>query len=50
MQGCFYCVSVFLHIQMVCNKEADGTEKVVGLHLTGSNAGEVLQGFAVAME
>lgn len=24
-------------------------EKVVGLHLTGPNAGEIIQGFAVAL-
>ena len=42
-----YC-AVFC--QMVCRRQAEEEEKVLGLHLTGPNAGEVLQGFAVAME
>ena len=33
---------------MVCVKSG-GAEKVVGLHMTGPNAGEMMQGFAVAM-
>ena len=33
---------------MVCLREPP--EKVIGLHLTGPNAGEVAQGFAVAMK
>ena len=32
---------------MICLKQGD--QKVLGLHLTGPNAGEVLQGFAVAI-
>ena len=42
-----YC-AVFC--QMVCTQQAEEDETVLGLHLTGPNAGEVLQGFAVAME
>lgn len=33
--------------QMVCLKQGD--QRVLGLHLTGPNAGEILQGFTVAM-
>ena len=37
---------------MVCVRDMEGKncdEKVVGLHLTGPNAGETIQGFAVAL-
>ena len=41
-------------LQMVCVREGKeegggGEERVVGLHLSGPNAGEVLQGFALAI-
>lgn len=42
-----------LHVllfQMVCLRMEEGEEKVVGLHLTGPNAGEMLQGFSVALK
>ena len=44
-----YTADIFF-IQMVCTKQGGGSERVIGLHLTGPNAGEILQGFAVAME
>jgi len=36
------------YIKMVCKKEGNA-EKVIGLHFLGPNAGEVIQGFAVAV-
>ena len=36
----------YSNLQVVCSLPH---EEVVGLHFTGPNAGEVLQGFAVAM-
>lgn len=38
---------------MVCVQNMEGQncdDKVVGLHLTGPNAGEIIQGFAVALK
>ena len=38
---------------MVCVQNTEGQnydDKVVGLHLTGPNAGEIIQGFAVALK
>ena len=35
------------YIKAVC--ERDGPQRVLGLHFLGPNAGEVLQGFSVAM-
>lgn len=40
-------VTLFVVLQMICLKKDQ--EKVVGLHLTGPNAGEIAQGFCVAM-
>ena len=34
----------------VCGEGGGGRERVVGLHLTGPNAGEMMQGFAVAIK
>ncbi len=41
-------------MKMVCRgkrkeEEEEEEEEVLGLHLTGPNAGEVMQGFAVAL-
>lgn len=36
------------YIKVVCNKLEN--EKVLGMHYLGQNAGEVMQGFAVAIE
>ncbi len=45
----YFDLSVCLLIsQMVC--EAVDTERVLGLHLLGPSAGEVLQGFSAAMK
>jgi thioredoxin reductase (NADPH) len=35
------------YVKIVCCREEDGSNKVVGLHYVGANAGEVMQGFAV---
>ena len=38
---------------MVCVQDMEGQscdDKVVGLHLTGPNAGEIIQGFAVTLK
>lgn len=35
-------------LQVVC--EQGGTGKILGLHFTGPNAGEVAQGFAVGFQ
>ena len=53
-----WCHTHLLMLQMVCLKSAregvglqsPASEGVVGLHLTGPNAGEVMQGFAVAIK
>ena len=36
--------------KLVCAIQPDGTEKVVGFHFVGPNAGEVTQGFALAVK
>jgi pyruvate/2-oxoglutarate dehydrogenase complex dihydrolipoamide dehydrogenase (E3) component len=36
------------YIKIICNKLEN--EKVVGIHILAPNAGEILQGFAVAMK
>ncbi|CAG0914711.1 unnamed protein product [Notodromas monacha] len=36
--------------KVVCKKEKSGVEKVVGLHFVGPFAGEIMQGFVLAME
>lgn len=35
------------YVKIVCFKQPNGNEKVVGLHYVGVNAGQVMQGFAV---
>lgn len=35
------------YVKLVC---VGGDERVVGLHMTGPNAGEMMQGFAVAIK
>lgn len=35
------------YVKLVC---VGGEERVVGLHMTGPNAGEMMQGFAVALK
>ena len=38
------------YIKMVCRRMREGEqERVLGLHMTGPNAGEMMQGFAVAL-
>lgn len=34
---------------MVCVREEGDRERVLGLHLTGPNAGEMMQGFTLAL-
>jgi len=36
------------YAKLICNKTEN--EKVIGFHLVGPNAGEITQGFAVAMK
>jgi pyruvate/2-oxoglutarate dehydrogenase complex dihydrolipoamide dehydrogenase (E3) component len=42
-----YNKSADCYAKLVCNKAED--ERVVGIHFLGPNAGEVIQGFAVAI-
>ena len=37
-----------IYVKIVCAVQADGEERVLGLHFVGANAGEVMQGFAVS--
>lgn len=37
-----------VYCKVLCNKNDD--EKVVGIHYVGPNAGEIMQGFAIAMK
>jgi pyruvate/2-oxoglutarate dehydrogenase complex dihydrolipoamide dehydrogenase (E3) component len=43
---CMYCLALF-SFQLICDKEHG--LRVVGFHVLGPNAGEITQGFAVAM-
>lgn len=36
------------YVKIICNKADE--ERIVGIHYTGPNAGEVMQGYAVAMK
>lgn len=35
------------YVKIVCVRQSDGSNKIVGMHFIGANAGEVMQGFAV---
>ena len=47
---CMYvcqCLTVSICVQVICLR--DRPQKILGMHIVGPNAGEIMQGFAVAM-
>ena len=45
---CVYvCLTVSICVQVICKR--DRPQKILGIHIVGPNAGEIMQGFAVAM-
>ena len=46
-----WCIILSLFLKVVCSStDSSYHNRVVGLHITGPNAGEITQGFAVAIK
>lgn len=41
------CLTVSICVQVICQR--DRPQKILGIHIVGPNAGDIMQGFAVAM-